>query len=233
MSEKFLLKDINAFEILEDYLVKPKINEDKKTEVTTNINTILHEEKIGTDYLVYSSQFHKNKIKFWVNMIDLTKELSISSYTPHPCWWCRTTFDHHPIGCPIQYHKDPVEGTEDYKNIVGKFRELNLPTDKGLDYFATEGIFCSFPCAKAYILDKISKYPRWTQMLGLLELLYFKFFKKTVDIPPAPTWKIIKPWGHLTKEEYRKTFGELQYVETINYKRPFMFPTNRYIQEIN
>jgi hypothetical protein len=51
-------------------------------------------------------------------------------------------------------------------------------------------------------------------------------------IPFAPTWKIMIDYGgHLTPKEYCESLGIIQYVETVNCKRPFMYPSNVLVQE--
>lgn len=172
----------------------------------------------------------KSHVKYWVSMVDLSNDALPLSSTK-PCWWCRSKFESRPIGCPIEYHPtSPI----DSDLIQSKLKIDNLPTDSGTDYFVTEGIFCTFPCIKAYIYEELakSKLGVYKNSLALLTYLYFKCFGEVVTIPTGCPWKTLIPWGgHLTPLEARSAVGRLEYTETVNIKRPYMYSSSIYIRE--
>jgi hypothetical protein len=145
-----------------------------------------------------------------------------------PCWWDRHTFVTKPIGCPIRYFHE--QGAEIEKRVREKFKQYNYNTD-AIDFFETEGVFCSFPCVKAYIIDKGNK-QKYKESLTLLTLLHSKVFGKVLSIPPAGSWKLLKEYGgHLDITSFRNTSGRVEYTETVNVRRPYMFCSSEYIEE--
>jgi len=128
-----------------------------------------------------------------------------------------------PIGIPLKY-KDREEDEKVRKRMEEYLRKANLPTKA--EYFETEGIFCSFPCAKAYIIDEVKKGKKlkYSSSITLLSLLYQKLTgEPTVQIPSAPSWKLTSTYGgHLSPEEFRETFGKLSFVEMCSVGRPLM-----------
>lgn len=197
------------------------------------ITTLLHEKSKKSKRSIMFLDPHKSTVKLWGNMIDLAQGTALPRYTTKPCWWCRSTFKSHPIGCPIRYNPEKPNGT-DRNRILQRFKEANLPLDEGTDFFETEGIFCTFPCVKTYILNELSrtKSPKYKRALTLLTLLYLKLMGKITIIPTAGTWKVLYEWGgHLTPQEYRASTGLLEYIETVNVRRPYMYSTSAYVQE--
>lgn len=92
------------------------------------------------------------------------------------CWWCCHEFDVYPISCPEYFSQ---------KNEI----------------FTVKGIFCSFNCVKAYMLDKNSK------NLYLVSYLFKKikgYYSKIIPALPKELLKIFG--GNMTIEEYRKNF---------------------------
>lgn len=193
------------------------------------ITEIMHEK---SKRFIFFLDPNKNKIKYWVNLIDINQNGALPRYTQKPCWWCRSTFKTRPIGCPIEYHSHKSEGL-DKKRFEEKLKESNLPTDTN-DFFETEGIFCMFPCVKAYALQQISitKSAKYKKTLTLITSLFLKIFGNISTIPTADTWKVLKDWGgHLTPEQYRSSMGRLHYEETINQRRPYVYSSSLYIKE--
>jgi len=197
------------------------------------ITDLLHEKSKKSKRSLMFLDPHKSTVKLWGNMIDVAQGGALPRYTTKPCWWCRSTFNSHPIGCPIRYNPEKSSGSE-RDRILKRFREANLPLDCGTDFFETEGVFCTFPCVKAYILDQLSrtKSPKYKRALTLLTLLYLKLMGQITIIPTAGTWKVLTEWGgHLTPKEFRATTGLLEYIETVNSRRPYMYSTSTYVQE--
>ena len=182
---------------------------------------------------------NKEKIRLWVNMVDIYTNGALPRYTTKKCFGnCRSKFKSHPIGCPLRYNcisedKSSKVSKLDRERIVNKFKEANLPDDT-TDFFETEGIFCTFPCIKAYILDQLSrtKSPKYKKSLTLLTLLYLKLVGVICTIPTAGSWKLTTDWGgHMSPPEYRSTTGLLEYTETVNIRRPYMFCSSNWIRE--
>lgn len=171
----------------------------------------------------------KIKLKYVGIMLDVTSNGSLPVTTTRPCWWCRSSFKTTPIGCPLVYHSQKHSGI-DKQYIEEKFKLANFPTDTN-DFFETEGIFCSFPCCKSYILDQESI--KYKNSLSLLSMMYIIFYGENKEpIVCAPSWKMLIDYGgSLTPEEFRKTFGKLSYVETVNLRRPYLFCSSQYIEE--
>lgn len=189
-----------------------------KEEVTT-----IQEINLKKRYF-YFFDVYKQKNKFSVNMIDyLNGPLPLN--TTKACWWCTHSFDTCPIGIPIFYHQSNKKTEQIFKN-------LNLNSTDGTEHFETEGIFCSFPCAKSYIIDQkfTSKYKNSTVLLSLL----YKYIKGSVsDIPLAPSWKLLKKFGgEMSITEFRNSFGEFEYIDCQNIKKPLIFSVgNMYIEK--
>jgi len=197
------------------------------------INEILHEKSKKSKRSIMFLDPHKCYIKYWGVMIDMTINGPLPRYTSKPCWYCRNRFASHPIGCPIKYHTSKEEGPSK-ERIEEVFSRLNLTIEDGTDFFETEGLFCTFPCVKSYILDELSrtKSPKYKKSLTHLTLLYKKIFGMITTIPAAPSWKLTEDWGgHLSPQEYRASTGMLEYVETINVKRPYMFCSSTLVRE--
>ncbi len=231
----FVLEGIDFIEIIdENYGVKKEaenINEsvidfdDQTIEYDHKTTDLKLEQKTCTFY-----DINKNKIHMWLTMSDFVDQKHLPLTTDKPCWWCRHSFNSCPMGIPIRYYPDVQKGqhTEPIQTFLKK---RNLPTTTS-DYFETEGIFCSFPCCKAYILDNRFN-SRYKKSLTLLSLLYYKLYDKYIDIPRAPSWKLLEEWGgSMNIEKFKNSFGKFVYQVTPNIKRPFLFTTGTYIEEI-
>ena len=236
-----VLKNINAVQVIlshyaknqkkplsiepeeKDALPQTFVNEE---EVDISVNDLMHEKSKRAYYFLDTRKIQN---KFWNIMIDTTMNGSLPSTTTKPCWWCRHSFQTKPIGCPLRYNVNKQNGIEK-ERFDEKFISADLPIDTN-DFFETEGIFCSFPCCKAYILNQRNS-SKYKESATLLTLLFYIFYNKVADFDPAPSWKLLKDYGgHLTIQEFRSTFGKLAYDETVNIRRPFMFCSSQYIAE--
>jgi len=145
------------------------------------------------------------------------------------CWWCRHKFTTFPIGPPLHYYphndKNPMN-----INVQKYFEQKNIIFETN-EFFETEGIFCSFECCKAYLIDNNNK-TIYSRSLTLLTLLFQKIMGYNPEnIEPASSWKILKNYGGgMEIEEFRKSFGKNDL--TINIKRPYQFIIGHYFENI-
>ena len=210
------------------------------------VTVLTHEKSRRARYFLDSQ---KHPTKYWMIMIDVTLNGCLPHSTNKPCWWCRHTFSTPPVGCPVTYFPHKESGVEKERfeekllaaNIISK-KDLTSGKNKVTnDFFETEGYFCSFPCAKAYVLDMSPGLNiRYKESLGLLTLMFSTICEEirkngevvVQTIPTAPSWKMLKEYGgHLTIQEFRATFGQLVYEPSVNYCRPYMFCSSQYIAE--
>lgn len=239
MSKKgtFTLKNVDVSGIIKEYLEpiqKPKSRKGKiketllrlENETEIELSQIQNEK---SERALYFLDFHKNPIKMWKLMYDEYNSSILPLYTAKNCWWCKHPFSTTPIGCPLRYHKK-IESVHVKKQVQSYYEEHNISSEIE-DIFETEGIFCSFPCVQAYILDE-SNSSRYKNSSTLLTLLFQKIYGKLTKIPIAPSWKqLIAFGGHMKLEEFRSSYGRLFYSEMPNIKRPFMFCSSGYIKE--
>lgn len=163
--------------------------------------------------LQWSVDPRRNPIKYWPTqnlskVVANTKGNEVIQIMPmisdKNCWWCRHEFLTLPIGCPISF-KPPTT-------------------------FDVDGIFCSFPCVLSYILEM--KGTRYAESQTLLGILFNIMTGSNAKIPTAPSWKLLINYGgHLTIDEFRDTFGRLEYTPTINIKRATQMLTHSLIEE--
>lgn len=191
---------------------------------TTNVNDIIKEK--SKKYITYIDP-NKSKIKLWCSMYDIVQQIFLPLTTEVPCWWCREEFKTMPIGIPLHYHVKNTKNQAKFQNLFSGNEEYNTIED----FFETEGVFCSFPCCKAFIIENSPKC--YSNSTTLLTLLYYKIYGKLINIEQAPSWKILTKWGgHLSIEEFRSSFQQIEYLTTPNFKRPFMCATGSFIEEL-
>lgn len=176
---------------------------------------------------------NKTAIVFQLNMSEFCYG-PLPMTTNKPCWWCRESFGGMVFGCPVDYHTCN-KNSEEIKMFEQHLTNLNYRHDGTYDYFETEGVFCSPSCVKAYILENLSGKNRshYILSLGLLTLLVKKLLPEFEgDIKTASTWKILEKWGGFVDiKTFREMSGQVEYTETINYKRPTMYTICQLIQE--
>lgn len=195
------------------------------------ISTIVNEDdempvESSSKGAYYFLDQHKIRIKYWLPMCDMKSTKQLPNVTNKCCWWDRHKFSSPPIGCPLK-------------------RMVNKTGERTHTYFLTEGIFCSFPCVQAYILEQTSVlYKESSCLLSLMrkENLNSRSGENNVEIrkvsliniEPAPSWKLLKDYGgHLNIDEFRASFGRTAYNETINFHRPVKcISSANFIEEI-
>lgn len=173
-----------------------------------------------------------------ISFLDESKRLhkcivSMVNYTRHEnvrmldynCFWDRHSFRTTTIGCPIKYVAS--QAVKNYyseisrdrytikENITSAKRESISDTRLDIDvkdYYETDGAFCSFNCCMAYIRDNKHN-PFYIDSESLLLKIYVDMYGITLDlIECAPHWRLLKEYGgHMTIEEFRKTFNKMEY----------------------
>lgn len=230
---KLVLSNINVDEILLKYFENDCDEDIQETLIGEDvINDMITEKTPKSKKCLYFLDSYKTQIKLWQCMYDFYSQSILPPSTNKPCWWCRRTFTTSPIGCPIRYYYHKDSGIEK-ERFEEKMSKLNIKIDTN-DFFETEGNFCCFPCAKAYILEQLAKTKscKYKESLSLLSILHSKFFNKIVDIPIATNWKLLNTYGgHLTSKQYNETFGKIEYEELPNTCRPYMYSSATYVKE--
>ena len=168
----------------------------------------------------------KSPQKIWITMFDLQGG-ALPMSTSKKCHNCHHGFKTAPLGLPLKYIVPKTR--EDIDRVKEKFRAMNINSDS-LEYFETEGYYCSFPCVKNMILEK--KDVKYKNSLTLLHLLYYKLFGVMTSIPRSPSYKLLNEYGgHMSIDEFRGSFGALELTQLPNLRRPFMFSTSSYFLE--
>ncbi len=221
---RLVLKHIKGLEVIRNYY--QELKEENHTTLLRNSPA-----PTNTKTVKYFIGPHKNTKKYLFSMVDVHDYGSLPIYTSKPCWWCRHSFTTSPIGLPLEYYSH--EALSRHKSARdATLIKANLPVDMN-DFFITDGLFCSFPCCKAFYNDSCRDETKYCESLTHLLLLYTKLTNRTLlTIPEAPHWKMLKAYGgSLTIEDFRATFGKLEYIQTSNIKRPYMYTCSSIVQE--
>jgi hypothetical protein len=247
--------DGDNFEIIDGFPIKTNV---KITSGIATETTLVQEGDSDMSSGLFSKQdknamyfldIKKNKIKSWPIMIDITNNIILPLLTQKPCRNCHSPYTTSPIGCPIEYYPNVPNGSGNTiarcdeldskkKQIQAFFKKHNFQaTDT--DYFVTEKLFCSFSCVKSYIISCLSVNPmssRYCDALSYLTLMFKKINSVEgvpLNIPEAPSIDTLDNYyGPLSIEDYRKSIGVLRYDVTTNIKRPIMFSSSIYIEEV-
>jgi hypothetical protein len=240
-------------------------NEEVNSSTTVIDNTL---ENTDNNFITFLDS-KKNKIKIWPVMMGIynlsynynnnlnsnnnfTETNSILPLiTDKPCRNCHNSYETHPIGCPIKYHPHILDEKDPKRIKIESFlKENNFYSEDGsTDYFETEGLFCSIPCVKSYIISCLSKNPlsiRYSNSLSYLTVMYKKIhnisrniilkennISNNIPIKSAHPIEILKEYGgSYTIDEYRKTTELLRFDETVNIKRPIMFACFPCVEEV-
>ena len=163
---------------------------------------------------------HLRKCK--VSMIDFSTEQDVRKLR-YNCFWCRHKFDSEPLGCPIRYVSKVA--TKSYYSEISKdiyTIKQNIQSNKVISdmsdvtkdsYYETDGIFCSFPCTLAFILD--NKHCRMYDNSKMLLLNIYNNLRedgKISHINSAPHWRLLQEYGgHMSISEFRNSFAKADY----------------------
>jgi len=232
----FTLKNINISKINQKYNiseVESSSFEDKNISKTTKISELNStNDKLPTDSLSFldeSKRIHKCNIC----MIDYNTNQEISNLR-YSCFWCRHPFEGKPIGCPVKYI--PKQAVKTYYSHISRdtytikdnivkdkdnIENENINITNG-DYYESDGIFCSFNCCMAFIIDN-----KQNSLYKLSRQLLLKIYNETMNtkcqtICPSPSWRLLETYGGtLNISKFREGLSKFDYElqgETRNHK---------------
>ncbi len=142
------------------------------------------------------------------------------------CFWCKHSFQTIPLGAPLDYipsrlyknylneltktnylFHESITNNEHISSSLNKNHHLEKET---LNYYLSDGVFCSFNCTKAFILDNKSDH-MYSNSINLLNKIYMDLFpeitESSIDILAAPHWRLLRDYGgHLSIDEFRQSF---------------------------
>lgn len=185
-------------------------------------------KKKDTRHCLFLDTYHR-PVKNWIGMFDKKNNDVLPRYTDLSCWSCHAPFKTHPLGCPLEHktRKNTVAGV--FNDCIQKFEAAGIDSAmiEKYGFFETEGIVCSFPCMKNYLLEAYlkTKSSKYRSGLTLMNTMMKILYEKIIEIQRSKGFKATKSYGgHLTPEELRASYGILDYVETTNYSRLVMSP---------
>jgi hypothetical protein len=179
---------------------------------------------------------NKTAVKLIPVLLD-NEQLGYPINTQANCWSCRSKFYGPAWGCPLEYSK-VNKGSKEYDSVMKVLKCRNIkPTEDSIDFFYAEGIMCSKECVKTYILEKLSMHngsAKYSSALTLLSLLVKRMTgEDNADIVPRhDIWKLSKEWGGKTDmEDLRESTASVEFIETVNIRRPLLYSNSQYIRE--
>lgn len=212
----FLLKDVNPLEVDKKYGIQPA------ADIPTSSTKI-------TELISFPSSDHKQYTTNKNVVISMYDMISRKKLEGNTCFWCRLSFEHSPLGCPINYIPARVvkECTSDTTKEKYVLKE-NIPSYEGEgSYYLTDGIYCSFNCCLSFI-HSVKHDPYYSHSKEYLYHMHMKSFPTSPTIiHPAPSWRLLQTYGgNLSPDEFRSSFNNYIYIdkkttlETIPYMRP-------------
>ncbi len=236
----FYLTGVNIEKVDHKYGIgslKPLQDDGSVPENTTRIDDLDIIKK--TPEVVSFLDESKKLRKCTVSMIDFRTDKEIEDGVAYKCFWDKNYIPENvqPIGCPIKYIANRV--VKSYSSEISKeqytitepvtekrSKQIISRNDKRLsinrmNYYETDGVFCSFNCCIAYINDPENKRsPMYRHSEALLLQMYNTFVDKnepihtTQEIMPAPHWRmLIEFGGTLSLEEFRDSFNKILYTD--------------------
>ena len=236
----FILKiDSNFIDVKYEFNLVSNINQDvNNLSMKTSITELSTEPDGETQVYTYLDE-SKQSHACCITMSDLLSSENLPKNTNIKCFWCKHCFDTSPIGCPVSYLANKVtksyhsEITKDEyritdnltrkrKEILSKLLANHDSQFKILDnhthYYIVDGIFCSFNCLMAFI-----KQHRQDTFYSLSESLTYSMYHNIfgnhiTKIKKAPHWRLLQDFGgHLSIEEFRKSFNSISYNDINDY----------------
>lgn len=119
----------------------------------------------------------------------------------YKCIYCTLPITcRNPIGCPLSQMSELI--------VKGKHTETDYK-----DGYITFGIFCSYSCVKAYVLDHTHD-PTFSKSLQLLSQMYRYEYdcKEPFHIIPSPSPLLMSDYGgYMSVEQYESEKGKISY----------------------
>jgi len=228
MSQKksylFVLKNIHILEIDQKYGfsiqhdIRPVDHQTTKlTELNSETNTIAFLDE---------NKFLRNCV---ITQIDYKtdKELKIEDKNIC-CFWDKHPLGEHyksAIGCPIRhvpsqlvkkYYSELSKDTYTIRENISPSLENEIKEEKNKDdrmfflkrdYYITDGIFCSFNCLIAWILENKHNNLYRDSYYLTLKIYNDLYNEKITSIEPSPSWRLLKCFGgYKSIDNYRTDF---------------------------
>lgn len=219
----FTLKNVDTEEIDRIYGFNTDFSDtENPPKNTTKISDLIQKNQ---SHIMFFDETRKSH-KCILIMIDFEKKSNIFEHK-YNCYWDRHSFDSTPLGCPIKYisatatKKYHSEISKDVYTIrenitcekATKIQDLGIKVDAEC-YYETDGVFCSFNCAKAYILDNKHK-KLYDHSMILLYKMYNELHGTTdATIDTAPSWRLLKEYGGMLDiNAFRNSFNRIDYID--------------------
>jgi hypothetical protein len=170
-------------------------------------------------FLDESKKLHKCTL----TMIDFNMNKKLEYSDSYNCFWCRHHIDTLPLGCPISYVSNTAvkkyysEISKDHYTIKENITKHKIIESDKIDtleenFFFTDGVFCSFNCIIAFILDN-KRNKLYDNSIMLTTKMYNNINGTAkISITPAPHWRLLNEYGgNLTITEFRNSFNKIEY----------------------
>lgn len=222
-----LLKGVNAREVFKEFKQSKR---DGVLEVANAPISQITEYKSGEQESTRLTDIKGNVTgKSTIDTVQDGKRVIMADYVNYGClpdrtdvWcrWCQHSFNTSPIGIPIDYcEKKP----DKLQEVNGEISGIN-------DYFLTDKVVCSFPCALSFIRANRGK-TMYRNSEPLLYSMYYKIYGKELNIKSADPIDCLKVHGgDLDIREYRERNCKCNYIITDSIKRPYMVAVGRYTE---
>lgn len=222
----FTLKHVNIERIEQQYGINLTSNLYQSNDIpvkSTKVEDVLVNDKRPPEVISFLDESRR------IRKCTISR-IRFNSDTSYNCWW-----DHNPIpstiqpiGCPVRYiahdalktyYSELSKDTYSIHEHVtdNRLNELKERMDDRFTYetkgfYETTGVFCSFNCCMAYILENKHD-PLYNYSENLILKMYFDLYDQTeLEILPAPHWKQLSSYGgNLTIEDFRSSFNRIEY----------------------
>jgi len=255
----FTLKGINAKVLEERYgiVIESNLGNITAPKYTTPIDGL---SLNNTDSKLFSYFDESKKThRCFCTMVNQDNE-PLPSKTTTCCFWCRNQFSSAPIGIPLRYvwsqsvksyyseitkdtyqirenisikKRQQLEALKSAPETIGENSyEVDININKN-EYYITDGVFCSFNCAYAYILDN-EQNPDYTLSKSLIINMYERLFEAEFTIFAAPNWRLLSQYGgHLTIDEFREQFNKIEYIDLENRfaNKPIQYTSSKVFEQ--
>jgi hypothetical protein len=204
-------------------------------------------------FLILSDNKTTATHKVAVTLVNYLSQETLPRATRERCYWDHHPFETSPLGLPIEFVQANAKASNKdwgsaYRNRLDETYvedvERHVKRLEHPEYFATFGIFCSFPCMKSF--QRANKHNSlFKNSAILIELLYIKLnpqhkdllidknkkVKHKLEIPYAPDWMMLDAYQGdgkgLTIQKFRESFNEYSYEDT---KNTIMRPVGKLVE---